>query len=166
MKSTKSQPVKKTPAKKAAKPSAPKVPKAPKEVIIDPAKLASPSQQRWKKRNGYCLVKGCRNKADKGNFCSGHASARSRLKAKGETLEEPVDFTPKPRGPKPKDGAKPTPAKKPTEGKKAPAKKTPSKKAKGAKPSPEPIEGVTVAPVEPVGAPATPEVALEEASLL
>lgn len=128
----------KAPAKKPASKKAPAAPKGePKTVEINPAVLASESQQRWKKRNGYCLVKGCREKADKGHFCSAHASARSRLKAKGEKLEDPIDFTPKPRGPKPvAEGGKKAPAKKA-----APAKKSAGKpKSKKAPEAPAAVE--------------------------
>jgi hypothetical protein len=62
------------------------------ELHGNAAVLGSPLQQVWKKKRGFCIVKGCRNKADKGHFCSQHASARTRLKAKGEKVEEPVDF--------------------------------------------------------------------------
>jgi hypothetical protein len=104
------------------------------------AVLPAAGQQRWKKKMGLCLVKGCNKPADKGHFCSAHSATRSRLKAQGETLDQPIDFTPKPRGPKPStDGAKAPAAKKaapaPAAKKAAPApaakKAAPAKKSAG-----------------------------------
>jgi hypothetical protein len=86
------------------------------ELHGNAAVLGSPLQQVWKKKRGFCIVKGCRNKADKGHFCSQHASARTRLKAKGEKVEEPVDF-------------EAVAAAKPKAVKKAPAKKVAAPKA-------------------------------------
>jgi len=135
---------KSAPKKTASVKKAPAAPKAePKGKEINPAVLPAAGQQRWKKKMGLCLVKGCNKPADKGHFCSAHSAARSRLKAKGETLDQPIDFTPKPRGPKPStDGAKAPAAKKA-----APAKKSAGKPKKAPAPAPvEPVEAAAPTP--------------------
>lgn len=124
------------------------------DTTIDPATLASPSQQRWKKRNGFCLVKGCREKAEKGHFCTSCSGKRTRLKAKGVKLDAPVEFA-APKAPAAK-GKKPAPA-----GKKKPAAKKSAKDK-----TPAPINNVVPInpPVTTPTAPATP--AADPASLL
>lgn len=126
--------------------SAKKAPAAPKAELkgreINPAILPAAGQQRWKKKMGLCLVKGCNKLPDKGHFCSAHSAARSRLKAKGETLDQPIDFTPKPRGPKPSAEAKA-----PESGRKAGRLSKIAAARKKLKPTPvEPVESASSAP--------------------
>jgi hypothetical protein len=66
-----------------------------KKTEVNPAKLRNTTGQRWKKSKGLCLVAGCSNPATKGHFCNSCASKRTKLKAKGVTLDQPIDFKPK-----------------------------------------------------------------------